>query len=249
MKSLLLSISTIILLICSSCLDIHVDKQSKIDTQAIARQVKEQVQAEINDISLPSVNLNDTLAVVPDSATSQIQTITAPVPVVIEKIDVSISNDNYRHYYDEYFRYQVIIIVVCSICALAFALVVILLIFFYKRTKNRNMLIAKAIENSYMLPDSFYTGRETEPVRRETEPVMGGYKQQSDINNNCDNTPTPPPMPRNSRLFDSAVKYISVGVGIFFIFAVCGADPIAAFGIIPILIGVGKLLTYFGIGR
>lgn len=242
MKSLLLSISTIILLICSSCLDIHVDKPSKIDTQAIARQVKEQVQAEINDINLPSVNLNDTLAVVPDSATSQIHTITAPIPVVIEKIDVAISNDYNRHYYKDYFQYQVTIIVICSICALTFAIVVILLIFFYKRAKSRNTLIAKAIENSYMLPDSFYTGRETEPF-------TGGYKQPVDINSNNDKTQTPPPMPRDGRLFDSAVKYISVGIGIFFIFAVCGADPIAAFGIIPILIGAGKLLTYFGIGR
>lgn len=123
---------------------------------------------------------------------------------------------------------------VLGILAICFgfpALVVIIAIvlifgFFRNRNRERNAIIAQAIDRGYQLPDSFYTNQP--------------QHDQAENGNPANSEPL-----RDPELFKSAVTLIAVGlaVGVFFL-AVDAPFGIVAGGI-PLLLGIGRLIGYF----
>ncbi len=111
--------------------------------------------------------------------------------------------------------------------ALVIIVAIVLLIgFFRNRNRERNALIAQAIDRGYQLPDAFYTNQ-----------------QNADC---ADNAPGASARPsRDPQKFNTAMTLIAVGVcvGIFF-WAVDAPIGFVAGGI-PLLLGVGRLIGYF----
>lgn len=104
-------------------------------------------------------------------------------------------------------------------CLAIIAALIVILIYALKRNQRRNAIIAKAIDNNYQLPDSFYTGQKSG-----TDP----------------NGPV-----RDSRKFYSSVTFIAVGFSLI-VFAIASDEPFFLLcGGIPLLIGIGKLIGYF----
>lgn len=110
--------------------------------------------------------------------------------------------------------------------ALVIIVAIILIIgFFRNRNRERNAIIAQAIDRDYQLPDSFYSNQQHE---------------QEDSNDGAARRPA-----RNPQKFNSAVTLIAVGlaVGVFF-WAVDAPVGFVAGGI-PLLLGIGRLIGYF----
>ncbi|MDE6283136.1 MAG: hypothetical protein K2L97_04000 [Muribaculaceae bacterium] len=96
---------------------------------------------------------------------------------------------------------------------------IVILIYSLKRTRGRNELISRAIDQNYQLPDAFY-------LNTKNNGQNGG--------NN-----------RNPRKFYSATTLIAIGlVLVIFAFYVDAEFFILAGGI-PLLIGIGRLIGYY----
>lgn len=203
---------------------------TEIDTKEVIREVKNRLQDHVN-------NLNDTITMPVDSVSAASETeITSRVPVVIENVTVKVSNNDQvlRNKRDQR-KFMMGMLTMFSLCAMSIIIVVSVLIFFYVRMRNRNRVIEKAIENNYQLPDSFYAAPNTKddpqiPQEPIIDPVTG--------------MPLPPPVPRDRTMLESALKLIGTGVAIAIIFWTWNWEHLAILGIIPIFIGVGKLVSY-----
>lgn len=111
--------------------------------------------------------------------------------------------------------------------ALVIIVAIILIIGFFKnRNRERNAIIAQAIDHDYQLPDSFYTNQPQHEQEGESETLASKPA-------------------RDPRKFNSAITLIAVGlaVGIFF-WAVDAPVGFVAGGI-PLLLGIGRLIGYF----
>lgn len=111
--------------------------------------------------------------------------------------------------------------------ALVVIIAIVLIIgFFRNRNRERNAIIAQAIDRDYQLPDTFYTNQPQHDTAENGNPANSE------------------PL-RDPELFKSAVTLIAVGlaVGVFFL-AVDAPFGIVAGGI-PLLLGIGRLIGYF----
>jgi hypothetical protein len=95
------------------------------------------------------------------------------------------------------------------------------IIFYYalKRNRQRNEVINNAIEHNYQLPDAFYSGQKGAQ--------KNGY--------------------RNPKRFYSAWTFIAVGVAFVIFSIIKGESFFFLVGAIPLLIGIGRMIGYYGI--
>lgn len=232
-------------LLLTSCLgDIRVTDSDNIDRRAIVEEIRNELRAELADISLQDTIYSttyenaDTVIVSGDTIIHAGDMVHKPIGVKSVSVDipdiiVNISPDNGIE--EAQRRQQKTILYILGITVPFGTIVllgIILGIFLYKRMKSRNELISQAIEKGYELPDSFYNPSNSDTI---TPPGTPG-----DIKNI-------PPLPSEIRKRDSGLKYCLIAVAIIIIFGVWGNEDLAVIGVIPLLIGIGKLLTYYKI--
>ncbi len=100
----------------------------------------------------------------------------------------------------------------------------LILKFFTHRNRERNALIAQAIDNGYQLPDSFY------------------LNQRAEIDSNNASATGPQ---RDPQKFQSAITMISAGIALSVFFWVIETPFGFIAGGIPLLLGIGQLIGYF----
>ncbi len=246
MKHIAILLATGIMLICQSCFEIKMDKPSEINVQTITSKITEQIKTELDSINNSGISLTDTIAI--GSQIADTSTLSAKIshPVIIKEIKVNIHEDKNRDYQimREKRQYLIFMTALTGICSLTFVIIIAILVFLYLRIKNRNAIISKAIENGYNLPDTFYCNS-INNINYNTNPKADS-SSPTDENNDIQ---LPPPLILEQKQFDIAIKYLSAGIGIIAIFSMWSNAVLASLGIIPLLIGVGKLITYYQIGR
>lgn len=223
----------------TSCLgDIKVPEQNIPDSKTIAEEIKKEIKDQLSDISITDtlycdVVENDT--VIANNDTIVMAGNTKKVPKVatynVQLPDVKVEIYPNEELAEMQLRQHKTLIGILGIilpCVTLAVIAIIIGVFLYKRMRSRHEVIERAIENNYQLPDSFYTSHA--PEQTVTTPEFTG---------------TIPPLPTDLRKRDSGITLCSVGIAMILIFAVWGSKEIAVLGIIPLLIGLGKLLTYY----
>lgn len=230
----------------TSCMgDIRVSDTENVDVKAITAEISKELKEELADISFADTIYatnyadNDTVVVGNDTiihAGKVTRDITGVAVVKVEVPSVNVTIDPNAGIAEAQQRQQRTLINILGLVvpAATIAIVAIILcVFLYKRMRSRHSLIEQAIENGYQLPDAFYGDNSTvQPSGEQQQPGQYG---------------TIPPLPGEVRMRDSGLKYCLIGVGMIIIFSVWGSEELAVIGVIPLLIGLGKLLTYFKI--
>ncbi|MDE5970265.1 MAG: hypothetical protein K2K27_01760 [Muribaculaceae bacterium] len=184
----------------------------------------------------------------------------APISVTVEGLNVTVKSPSDKNYfYLERDRIQTFQGVVITVVIVLFLLLTILavLYFFYRRAKGRNEIIAKAIENNYQLPESFYSGmfykgwmmdmiydNTPKPEPGATSPECKIENSASTLTGTSSTTSQPiPPVYKRTQNFEKGKRNIAIGIGVILVFSVWAAPALAVLGVIPLLIGIGQLLS------
>lgn len=121
---------------------------------------------------------------------------------------------------EDMMQYYVGIIAIIVGCAMIIIICIspifIICYFIYRKRTVRYRIIEKAIENKVELPEKVLAELETSTNERQAKSP-----------------------------FESAMVWIAWGVGIFLFFNICDNNELAGLCIIPLLVGVAKLATYF----
>lgn len=161
--------------------------------------------------------------------------------------------------YDDGPGWQIVIIVFIIMVVPCVAVVLILLVLFrflHKRNRERNELIAMAIDKDYELPESFYT---KQPTYTPPTIVQAAPGENAENNGNAVSaqgaTPQPkeqyiwqnqPVVSRNPRTLSTGLTLLAVGLAVFLS---CAAYNNVGLGFIiggiPLFIGIAKLVGYF----
>jgi len=163
--------------------------------------------------------LNEALATINDSSFQKIviesieadskYDVSAGVPQYekpgVVKVDIHID----RNQPDDWFVGYVALIAVAMGPLVPIAIVFIICYFIFKSKRDRNRLIATAMQQGYNLPAEFLVPRQVPKFR-----------------------------------LQSAINYIAWGIGLFVFFQAEGAAEVASLTLIPIIIGLGKLIAY-----
>lgn len=202
MKSFLLSILTgMVLLISTGCLR-HNDSLDRGQLKSELEESINEVLAGINDSSFQKIVIESIEA---DSEYN----VSAGEPKYekpgVVKVDVHID----RSMPDDWFVGYVALVAVATGPLVPIAIVFIICLFIFKSKRDRNRLIASAMEHGYSLPSEFLVPRQVPRVR-----------------------------------LQSAINYLAWGIGIFIFFQAVGWEEASALMLIPIIIGLGKLIAY-----
>lgn len=142
-------------------------------------------------------------------------------------------------------------IAICFIvpCLTIIIVLVVFLIFFLKKAKLKNAIIEKAIDANYQLPDSFFMPQRPQLIEAlypsGTTTVESQQPNQAPHKHESHKLSLTDPACRDSRKFSSGVTLIAVGIAsIAFAGCINGPFFIVA-GIIPAIIGIGRLFGYF----
>lgn len=203
-----------------------------IKSEDIAIQVKDAI---YNEAQL--MQLTDTLHMASDSAAVMTK---KQQPIVIDNLKVIVSDDSYsiaQQRYNERLkmgqRFALSIIFIIIPVSFILVLTIGVLVFQLKKNNAKNRIIEEAIKNGYQLPDSFYNNSEMF--------TFGSGRNKA----GKDSLTTPPPANRDQRLFSQGISWLLTGIGLFIAFLIWGGMDLAAFGLIPIFIGIGKLIAYY----
>lgn len=260
----LIPIVSAVLILLGSCIPTP-SHPSQLDTTQIVEEIRstvadritenvqlkvEELTSSINDTIFSVNETGDTVKVAADDKNG----VSVPLTVTIQELSIDVnsgSNDNYYRLQREHMKITMVTIQTIVIVSLVLLATIAVLIFFYRRYKSRNEIIAKAIENNYKLPDVFYSGS-TETSFPSNFRINPTDDDTSDVVVNPDSTdgeqqPAMPPVYRNSRNFDKGWRNTAIGVGIIIIFNVWDAPAAAVLGIVPLFIGAGQLLSYYNI--
>lgn len=203
-----------------------------IKSEAIAVQVKDAI---YNEAQL--MQLSDTLHIANDSAAVVAK---KQQPIVIDNLKVIVSDDSYsiaQQRYNERLKmgqkFALSIIFIIIPVSLILVLTIGVLVFLLKKNNAKNRIIEEAIKNGYQLPDSFYNNSEMF--------AFGSARNKA----GKDSLNTPPPTNRDQRLYSQGISWLLTGTGLFICFLIWGGMDLAAFGLIPMFMGVGKLISYY----
>ena len=176
------------------------------------------LQSAADDINKVISALNDNL----DSITTSLDSISAQQVVIGNKDNEQwLELEKVRlHHNEEMMEYYVGIVAIIVGCAMLI-LICVLPIFFicyfiYRKRIWRYRVLEKAIENKVDLSDKLLENLETAPSEKQ-----------------------------NKSSLESAAMWIACGVGIMLFNIFCDNYALAGLCIIPILVGVAKLATYF----
>lgn len=225
----------------TSCLgDIKVPEQSVPDSKTITEEIKKEIKEQLSDISITDTlycDVVDNDTIIANNDTIVMAGNTKKIPKVatynVQLPDVKVEIYPNEELAEMQLRQNKTLIGILGIilpCVTLAVIAVIIGIFLYKRMRSRHEVIERAIENNYQLPDSFYSSSTPEPTV--TTPGFTG---------------TIPPLPNEVRKRDSGITLCCVGLATIIIFTVWHTVEVAVMGVIPLLIGLGKLLTYYKI--
>lgn len=216
----------------TSCYRESTPPEPRLDVDKISEQVRQAID---NEIAL--VELSDTISF--QSTTDSATVAASKRPVSINNLKVIVDNDEYSLAVEQYnkrmregHKFTLSILFLLLPMLIVLAVTVGLFIYVFRKTTERNRLIQQAIENNYQLPDSFYENNNLFNFKK------GGTGK--DVNGN-----TPPPTHRDQKLFNKGITYICIGLAIFIFFLTVSAEEAAALALIPVFIGVAKLITYY----
>lgn len=222
-----------------------------IDTKEIVEQITSAVSEVLDQPLVISTQSDTVISVRTDSAASKnniIINITGKAPEVNSTVYPFEEEMAVRKLKEKREALTILlsIVIPCGIIALT---VVGVFIFLFYKTKSRNRLIEKAIENNYELPDSFYSGINFSHTRVEGD--ASARKVTSDDNES--QLPPLPNVPPVAPLNYMEKRQISNGiiltlVGIFiFLFFVCVKAVSVGFlaGGICVAIGASRIVTYW----
>lgn len=240
------------------------------DTEKIVEEIKSSFSDNIAEnihekLSKLSSVVNDTILSVNAAGDTVRATVSkmdksAPITVSVEGLNVTVKSPSDNNYfYLERDRIQTFQGVIITVVIVLFLLLTILavLFFFYRRTKGRNEIITKAIENNYQLPEAFYSGTfykgwimdmiYDNPAKSEPD-VTGAENKtvESAVNTNAKSSAASQPIPpvyRRLQNFEKGKRNIAIGIGVILVFSVWRAPALAVLGVIPLLIGIGQLLS------
>lgn len=132
-------------------------------------------------------------------------------------------------------------------CAMIAIIVFAVLWFLLMRIKGRNQLIAKAIDNNYQLPDSFYLRTDNRQDAADTANTDAASSRRADPN--LPPLPNVPPRPYNTferRQISNSISLVVAGIIVFLFFISFNAvTPGILFGGIPFAIGASRLACYW----
>ena len=240
MKAIYLSLLASVML--TSCLgDVRIPENSKPDEKAITEEIRGELKDQLSDISITDTIYSEYVSqdtiiadgdtIIKANATSKLPSQVATYKVDMPDINVVIDQyDGLENMQRSRQKTLIAILGIVAPCATIAILAIVLGVFLYKRMRSRHGLIEKAIECNYQLPDAFYDTNAT--------------PKEDNQNGGVGNIP---PLPAEVRMRDSGLKIGLTGIGIIIIFLVWGTEELAVIGVIPLLIGLGKLLTYYKI--
>ncbi len=132
-------------------------------------------------------------------------------------------------------------------CFTIVIVLICLLVFWLKRSKSKNAIIAKAIEAGYDLPDAFYTGQSSQSsVFMDSNANMGNNSMDVDNGQSSRAPFTPIPVgARDPKMFTSSVSLVAVGLSLLLFFCSNGHEGVGFLcGGIPLFLGIGRLIAY-----
>ena len=260
-KKLLLPVIAAFVALLSSCVPAP-SMPPAPDTEKIVEEIKSSFSDNIAEnihekLSKLSSVVNDTILSVNAAGDTVRATVSkmdksAPITVTVEGLNVAVKSSVDYNYYDferaRLMTVQVTSVAVIIVLFLLFTIIAVL-IFFYRRAKNRNEIIAKAIESNYQLPDSFYNPSSDRgwSVDIKYDNTEKNGSEASDTNASTSSSVPTPPVYRKNRDFEKGWRNVAIGIGVIIIFTAWDAPVVSVLGIIPLLIGAGQLLTYYKI--
>lgn len=162
--------------------------------------------------------LNDNL----DSITTSLDSISAQQVVIGDKnneqwIKLEQARLSHKEEMMEYYVGIIAIIVGCAMLILICVLPIFFICYFiYRKRVARYRIIEKAIENKIELPEKILAELETSTSERQAKSP-----------------------------FESAMVWVAWGIGIMLFFIYCNNYKLAGLCVIPLLVGIAKLITYF----
>lgn len=133
---------------------------------------------------------------------------------------------------DERFDSFALLRILGLIIPFIFSFAVLWIILYYKkqRFKEKCRVIDKAIDANYELPDSFYSGKQT-------------FNMQVDKRTDTEN-PVKYTVINPNKLYSSLI-WIAAGLTGFIFFLVVGSEEMAVIALLPLFIGVAKIISYY----
>lgn len=202
MKSFLLSIlAGIVLLISTGCMRLN-DSIERDELKTELAECLTEALSTINDSSFQKI-------VVESIEADSEYDVSAGMPQYekpgVVKIDIHVD----RSQPDDWFVGYVALLAVATGPLVPIAIVFIICFFIFKSKRDRNRLIATAMQHGYNLPAEFLVPRQVPRVR-----------------------------------LQSAITYLAWGIGVLIFFQAVGWEEVSALMLIPIIIGLGKLIAY-----
>lgn len=145
---------------------------------------------------------------------------------------------------------RTVAIAIIAPCATIFLVIIAVFIFLLYKNREKNRLIAKAIENNYQLPDSFYCGSATNIYEsKESGRTYNSTPQTDREGQQLPPLPNIPPAPVNlfeKNQFTNGVTLTIVGLMIFLFFVCLGVSFVGFLaGGIPMAIGLSRIATFY----
>lgn len=216
-KIIMLSFATLVAIGVSSCAREKSVGDNRIDVEKLKTELTKAVGQSINESTQVS-GINEKNVGNNDNVTivkDSASTATLS-PVINVYVDIPSENDTDIFESSQFIPALAIIMVFAVPCVTFLLIIIAILVFVYKRNRNRNAVIQQAIKSGYQLPDAFY--------------------------NSC----SLPDKRRNPQLLRAGIRDIGIGALLCILFSIFFSLPfVGVLCLIPVVIGIGKLATYY----
>lgn len=134
--------------------------------------------------------------------------------------------------YDDNEDYMIAMVTIVGFWGIILVVSITGLIIYYLNRRNRLRTIERAIENNYQLPDSFYSNK--------SRPLI--YGSGPDLSHQQPDKTQEVLRYANEREVRHGFKLAIVGLGLILFFGLLGIYALAALSVIPLMLGVYKIL-------
>lgn len=216
-KTLMLFLATTVAIVTSSCVHEKPSNDDRIDVEKLKTELTKAVGQSINESTQSSEFKTGNNEGNNVTIVADSSSSASASPVINVYVDIPAENSSNVFDDEDNLIAAIAIIMIFAVPCITFLLIVIaILVFVYKRNRNRNAVIQQAIEAGYPLPETFYNNR-----------------SHSDKN-------------RDSQLLQRGIRNIGVGVLLCISFTVFFGIPfVGVMCLIPAVIGIGELVTYY----
>lgn len=249
MKKIISTVSGALLLAASSTMTSCV----YIPKDITPEKIEEKISA-IQSITIAGIQeaLEQPIVVVSQTGDTIVSYIPDSIPeeTAIRKIMIHVDeqhNDNQPSVFERQRQMYMVMSAILIPCITLLLIVCAILIFIFFRTRSRNALIAKAIENGVELPEGFYTGQNTTRIIYQNDTTPRATQSDTGTDNNANRYDMPPiPNIKQNNALERGIRLTVIGfcLLIFFIFVDAGEAGILAGGI-PMLLGIGRIGSWY----